>query len=137
MKILSIILFVVFTLSITKAEYNNVPKEQVYTARVTYYTDDGKWGNKVACQTSKIATEGTTVAAHPDFKFGTRLFIPDLKGKLGDGVFVVQDRGPAVTKKQASKGKAYVFDVYVKNDEKLSRFARVKPEYMKIYVLKP
>ena len=137
MKIINIILFVFLTLSITRAKVSHEVEDKVYTARITYYTNDIKWGNKVACQTSKIATEGTTVAAHPDFKLGTKVFIPDLKGTLDDGVFVVQDRGTAVTKKKASNGRAYVFDVYVKNDEKLNRFARTKPEYMKIFVLKP
>lgn len=137
MKILKIILFLFLTLSLTKAEHKNIVKEKVYTARVTYYAADSKWGNKVACKTSKIATEGITVAAHPDFKFGTKVFIPDLKGALDDGVFVVQDRGSAVTKKQASNGRSYVFDVYVKTKERLNKFAKSKPEYMKIYVLKP
>jgi hypothetical protein len=137
MKLLNIVLLIFFTLTTNKPEYPNIVEDRVYTARITYYTNDNTWGNKVACQSSRIAQEGTTIAAHPDFEFGTKVFIPDLKGKLGDGMFTVQDRGSAVTKKKASKGKAYVFDVYVKNDEKLNRFARIKPEYMKVYVVKP
>jgi len=110
---------------------------QVYTARITYYSTDGKWGNRVACQRSKRAKEGVSVAAHPNFKFGTKLYIPQLKGKIGDGNFIVQDRGSAVTSKKASRGKAYVFDIYVTSHSKIHRFAHSQPEYMKVYVQKP
>ena len=110
---------------------------QVYTARITYYSTDGKWGNRVACQRSKRAKEGVSVAAHPNFKFGTKLYIPELKGKIGNGNFIVQDRGSAVTSKKASRGKAYVFDIYVTSHSKIHRFAHSQPEYMKVYVQKP
>lgn len=110
---------------------------QVYTARITYYSTDGKWGNRVACQRSKRATEGVSVAAHPNFKFGTKLYIPQLKGKIGDGNFIVQDRGGAVTSKKASRGKAYVFDIYVTSHSKIRKYAYSQPEYMKVYVQKP
>ncbi len=110
---------------------------QVYTARITYYSTDGKWGNLVACQRSRRAKEGITVAAHPNFKFGTKLYIPGLKGKIGNGNFIVQDRGSAVTKKKASRGKAYVFDIYVTSHSKISKYAHSQPEYMKVYVIKP
>ena len=110
---------------------------QVYTARITYYSTDGKWGNRVACQSSKRAKEGVSVAAHPNFKFGTKLYIPQLKGKIGNGNFIVQDRGSAVTKKKASRGKAYVFDIYVTSHSKIHKYAHSQPEYMKVYVQKP
>ena len=110
---------------------------QVYTARITYYSTDSKWGNRVACQSSKRAKEGVSVAAHPNFKFGTKLYIPQLKGKIGNGNFIVQDRGSAVTKKKASRGKAYVFDIYVTSHSKIRKYAHSQPEYMKVYVVKP
>jgi 3D (Asp-Asp-Asp) domain-containing protein len=110
---------------------------QVYTARITYYSTDKKWGNRVACQRSKRAKEGISVAAHPNFKFGTKLYIPGLKGKIGNGNFIVQDRGGAVTSKKASRGKAYVFDVYVTSHSKIRKHAHSQPEYMKVYVQKP
>ena len=108
-----------------------------YTARITYYSTDSKWGDRVACQRSKRAKEGISVAAHPDFKFGTKVYIPELKGKIGDGNFIVQDRGGAVTSKKASRGKAYVFDIYVTTHSKIKKFAYSQPEYMKVYVIKP
>lgn len=107
-----------------------------YTARITYYSTDSKWGDRVACQRSKRAKEGVTVAAHPDFKFGTKVYIPGLKGKIGDGTYIVQDRGGAVTSKKASRGKAYVFDIYVSSHSKIRRFAHSQSEYMKVYVIK-
>ncbi len=116
---------------------NNTKYAQVYTARITYYSTDGKWGNRVACQRSRRAKEGVTVAAHPNFKFGTKLYIPGLKGKIGNGNFIVQDRGGAVTSKKASRGRAYVFDVYVTSHSKIYRYAYSQPEYMKVYVVKP
>jgi len=111
--------------------------QEVYTARITYYSTDRKWGNRVACQSSKYAKEGITVAAHPKFKFGTEIYIPGLKGKLGDGHFVIQDRGSAVTSKKASRGKAYVFDIYVNSHSKVRKFAHSSSEYMKVYIQKP
>lgn len=109
-------------------------RTKIYTARITYYSTDGKWGNRVACQRAKRAKEGITVAAHPDFKFGTKVYIPALKGKIGDGNFIVQDRGGAVTSKKASRGKAYVFDIYVVSHSKINKYAYTQPEYMKVYV---
>ena len=117
---------------INRAKYSHV-----YNARITYYSTDGKWGNRVACQSSKRAKEGVSVAAHPNFKFGTKLYIPQLKGKIGNGNFIVQDRGSAVTKKKASRGKAYVFDIYVTSHSKIHKYAHSQPEYMKVYVQKP
>ena len=116
---------------------NSVKYSQVYTARITYYSADGIWGNRVAHHGCKRAKEGVTVAAHPNFKFNTKLYIPELKGKIGDGNFIVQDRGTAVTSKKASRGKAYVFDIYVASRSKISKFAHSRPEYMKVYVVKP
>lgn len=110
---------------------------QVFTARITYYSTDGKWGNRVAYQRARRAKEGITVAAHPNFKFGTKVYIPGLKNKIGNGNFIVQDRGGAVTSKKASRGKSYVFDVYVTSNSKINKFAYSQPEYMKVYVLKP
>lgn len=111
-------------------------KEEKYiTARITYYCGDDRWGSQVACPKTKTAKEGITIAAHPDFKFGKQVYIPMLKNIVGDGKFVVQDRGSWVTKKKASKGKAYVFDVYVKSCAKLKKLAKNQPMYMKVLLV--
>ena len=109
---------------------------KVYNARVTFYSNDGKWGSKVADTKTTRAKEGVTVAAHHDFKFGTKVYIPELKHKFDDGVFIVQDRGAAVTKKRASRGRAYVFDIYVRTHSKVRFCARSNSEYMQIYMIK-
>jgi 3D (Asp-Asp-Asp) domain-containing protein len=113
----------------------NVSSKKI-SARITYYSaGQDKWGDLVACPDTPKAEEGTTVAAHPDFKFGEQIFIPDLKGEIGDGVFIVQDRGGAVKSKKASKGRLYVFDVFVKTQKKLWEHAYNKPMYMDVYIL--
>lgn len=112
-------------------------KQPSHLARITYYHPQSPYGSKVASPNAKKAVEGVTVAAHPDFKFGTKIFIPDLKGTVGDGVFVVQDRGSAVTKKKAAKGRAYVVDVFVNTRSKLEYLAKTKPEYMRVYIILP
>ena len=80
--------------------------------------------------------QGVGVAAHPDFSFGTRLNIPSLKGALdGDDEFTVIDRGSAVTKKKASKGKCYVFDVFVdRTGAEFRRCVSKLPEYGWVYI---
>jgi hypothetical protein len=113
-------------------------KETVYKARITYYDSETcKWGDAVACPNTKKAVKGVTVAAHPNFKFGTVVKIPALKKAIGSDTFKVQDRGPAVTKKVASKGKAYVFDIYVKSRSKVKQLAKTMPMYMDVIVVKP
>lgn len=117
----------------TPASNNGVKNE--LRARVTYYSPHGDhWGSRVACQKTKIAKEGVTVAAHPSFKFGTKIYIPELDGIIGDGRFIVQDRGGAVTRKVASRGKAFVFDVFVNTDSKLRKYKKELPEYMTVIV---
>jgi len=107
-------------------------KEETYWARITYYRDGS--GN-VADRHTKRAVKGITVAAHPRFPFGTKVTIPALAGKLDrDAEFVVQDRGSAVTRKKASRGKAFVFDVYVRTNAEVRAYARKMPSYMKVIV---
>ena len=111
------------------------PKRVKIRARITYYSiGQDKWGSLNACPNTKRSKIGVTVAAHPKFKFGTKLSIPRLKGIVGDGNFLVQDRGSAVTRKTASKGKYYVFDVYVTPSQR-RKYANQLPEYMDVYVV--
>jgi len=130
--LLIILILLVSTTAADQKNENDKPKH--YKARVTYYNPDSYYGSKVACQKTKRATKGVTVAAHPDFKFGTKIIIPSLSGIVGDGNFVVQDRGTAVTKKVASKGKGYVFDVYISN-KNISKITKKVPMWMDVYVV--
>lgn len=109
--------------------------EKTIRARITYYNShEDKYHNKVACSSKLRAKQGITVAAHPDFKFGTRLDIPSLKYVLSSEHFVVQDRGSAVTSKRASHHKAYVFDVYVNSRRMTKYLEKTLPEYMDVVV---
>jgi 3D (Asp-Asp-Asp) domain-containing protein len=109
-------------------------REETYWARITYYHDGS---GKVADPKIKRAIRGVSLAAHPKFPFGTKVSIPALRGKLDcDDEFVVHDRGPAVTSKKAARGKAFVFDVYVKNEKEVQAYAKANPAYMKVIVHK-
>lgn len=119
------------------------PKKWVKTrARITYYTPyEDKWGSQTADPKTKRAKEGVTVAAHPDFKFGTEVQIPGLNNHVGDGKFLVQDRGGAVKSKKAAKGKRcndgkllYVFDVFVSSTAKMKVHMRKRDMWMDVYI---
>ena len=108
-------------------------------ARVTYYTaaEDKRWGSRVAWQKVRHAKEGVTVAAERKIPFGTKVEIPELKkAGLGDGVFEVQDRGPHVNSRKASRGKTMVIDVYVKDRATMRRMIRKAPMYMNVRIYK-
>lgn len=141
MKLTSLLAALFFSFGCTLPTNSDVVSKpspsKYHIARVTYYYPQPPYGSKVACPKTKYAAEGVTVAAHPDFKFGTKLYIPDLKGSVGDGYFTVQDRGSAVTSKRASKGSVYVVDVFVKSRSKLQLLTKTEPAYMKVYVVSP
>ena len=111
------------------------PSYKTVRARITYYhCYQDKWGCRVSDPKTKKAIQGITIAAHPDFVFGTKLFIPELTNIHGDGNFIVQDRGNDVTKKKASKGKGYVFDVYCNNVKTYNKMRKNNPEWMEVRV---
>ena len=110
-------------------------KDQWITARVTYYTPASPDGKHVAWSKVKAAKEGTTIAAHPKLAFGTVIEIPELRGIVGNGTFIVQDRGTAVTNKKASHGKTDVIDVFVNSNKKLRFITKTKPKYMKVHIV--
>tara|TARA_R110002167_G_scaffold214175_3_gene418952 strand:- start:10376 stop:10813 length:438 start_codon:yes stop_codon:yes gene_type:complete len=133
-----VLVFTVLVMSCSSCSHGHVIKREGTTirARITYYHPyQDKWGSQVADPKTRRAKEGITVAAHPDFSFGTKVTIPKLKGKVGDGTFIVQDRGSWVTKKKASKGKCYVFDVYVDSRADYARCKRYS-EYMEVIIIK-
>jgi len=105
-------------------------------ARITYYYPEAPWWRQVACSKTNEAKSGVTVAAHPDFAFGTKIFIPELENKLGNGSFVVQDRGSAVTRKSAAGGNGYVFDVFVPSRATLRQLVASTHTWMDVYILK-
>lgn len=137
MKLIKIAFFSLF-LSSCQNDFQVATKDdssKKIKCRITYYHPyQDKWGSQVACPKTKRAKKGVTVAAHPDFKFGQKVFIPKLKGIVGDGYFFVQDRGCAVTKKVASRKKSYVFDVFVNSGSELRKYVKKVPPYMDVYI---
>lgn len=132
MTLLSIALL--FGFSCTNIVTEHVPEVEIYKARVTYYSPDPKWGTQVACPNTPRAVVGRSIAAHPDFDFGTKVYIPELKGVVGNGLFRVDNRGSAVTSKRAAGGRAYVFDVYVGCRQRVRRMKTAVPDYMTVVV---
>lgn len=124
MKLLFLIVGIALTLS-----YPSKGGEDWFWARITYYTD-----KQTASGVKPV--QGDTVAAERAFKFGTRFHIPDLKkiSKDGKGVFTTSDRGPAVEKRIASKGKYPVIDIYVSNHSKIREYSRSFPSVVKVTV---
>jgi hypothetical protein len=105
-------------------------------ARITYYYPESPWWGRVACSKIKHGKSGVTIAAHPDFPFGTKIIIPELENKVGNGSFVVQDRGSAVTRKSAARGNGYVFDVFVPSRNTLRQLVTSTNAWMDVYILK-
>jgi len=150
MKSIIIIALAAFSLSFSACStinapnnHRNAPKTSQIApnkikARITYYNaHEDKWGARVSMSPKMRACEGVTVAAHPCFEFGTKVIIPNFKGILGNGVFEVQDRGTKVTRKVASGGNEFVFDVFLNGKKrKINLFERTFPEYMDVIVLK-
>jgi hypothetical protein len=102
------------------------------TARVTFYSrGEDKYGSKIA--SGGRATEGRTVAMEKSIPFGTPVVIPFLRGVVGGGEFVCEDRGRDVNKRKASYGKYPVIDVYCANPAKRRRLSYELPEYMEVY----
>lgn len=117
--------------------HSNIPQNATkIRARITYYYPESPWWNRVTCPKAKTAKHGVTVAAHPDFALGTKIFIPELKHKVGNGSFVVQDRGSAVTRKSAARGKGYVFDIFVPSRSALHQLVKSTHTWMDVYILK-
>ena len=134
MKFIIVFFFVLASSCTTSMLTDN--SNVILKSRITYYSvGEDKWGDLVACPKTPRAKEGITVAAHPDFPFGTKIKIPSLSGIIGDGIFIVQDRGSAVTKKKASKGECHVFDVFVKTKNIMYKHANKNNMYMDVHVL--
>lgn len=122
--------FLVLCMALLSVSSLGSAKDTTVRARVTYYSGD----KYVACPKTKYPKVGVSVAAHPRFKFGTKITIPALKGVVGDGEFIVQDRGPAVTKRTASGGKTPVFDVFVSSKSRIRDLMTEVPDYVDVIV---
>ncbi len=71
------------------------------------------------------AIEGITLAAPKQIPFGTRVSFPQLRGVVGTGKFVVQDRGAGASILHSPEW----FDVFVDNKQRMKQFMRL-PEFL-------
>ncbi len=117
-------------------ELKHFDNKKSMVARITYYNaHEDKYGSRIACSIKLRAKEGITIAAHPNFNFYKKVNIPQLKGVVGNGNFIVQDRGSAVTSKKAAHGKAYVFDVFLNRSKReMKKLAARMPAYMQVKI---
>lgn len=139
----AILAITILILGLSAADAAPSPNYTKVKVRVTYWTHTEKnytWGTKVASNPRKRATEGSTCATDPSkIPFGTKIYIPELGGIVGNGIFVVDDTGSAVKKMQAiPKSKRseikYVIDIYVDSNAKMNKLARANPHYMEVYI---
>lgn len=115
---------------------NNTQKEpekkDYFLARITFYTDDPRWGKKTS--SGEIAEQGTTVAAARGIPYGTEYYIPRLKEWMNtDGNFEVHDRGSAVDRRTASRGKLPVIDIYVSSPRMVEKLGQRSNNVFKVY----
>lgn len=133
MKILLLMPLICISCSVAKT---SKPVKEI-KARVTYYhKHEDKWGDHVAVSPRIKNKAGFGVAAHPDFPFWTKIRIPELNRVFdGDDEFTVIDRGSAVTKKVASRGRCYVFDVYTPfTGKQFERFVDKQNSYTTVII---
>ena len=107
-------------------------KRDYFLARITFYTDDPRYGKKTS--SGVIAKQGTTVAAAKSVPYGTEYEIPRLKQWINtDGNFVVHDRGSALCRRTASKGKYPVLDIYVSSAKMVKKLGGRSQNIFKVY----
>jgi 3D (Asp-Asp-Asp) domain-containing protein len=108
-----------------------LPSKNKGVARVTFYNaHEDKFGSRIACSKSRRATVGKTAAAESQFPFGTVVRIPWLARILGNGSYIVEDRGSAVQNRKASFGTTPVFDLFVNTRKEMKRLAAIVPPYL-------
>lgn len=114
-------------------------------ARVTFWCIQERgytWGKQIASNPKGRAREGITAAVDPKkLEYGTKLFIPKLKGIVGDGMFIAEDtgkdvRGMKAIPKSKRKEVFHVIDIYVSSLAKMNEYSKKNPQYMEVYILK-
>ena len=131
------ILFVSCAVNSSETGLKNLKK--IKGVSTLYCPFEDKYGSRIAMSPGIRAKDGYTVAAHSDFKFGTKIYIPALFGFRGNksAIFEIQDRGKWIQSKKASKGKEYVFDFYVNTSKKhMAQLATNIPRDIEVIILK-
>ena len=100
---------------------DRLPEEAYITMECTAYTADecGKDPSDPGygiTASGEPVTEWLTVAAGPDYPFGTEVYIPYFKNYPNRGVFRIQDRGGAIANDH--------LDVYMKDSKTAAEFGR-------------
>jgi hypothetical protein len=96
-------------------------------ARITFYgPHEDHFGSRIAI--GGRAHEGTTMASPKAIAFNTSVSVPALAGVVGNGCFVIQDRGSALEK--AYRHGQLRLDVYVASRKRLRQLKYGEPEYM-------
>lgn len=96
-------------------------------ARVTIYNPyEDRFHSRVAI--GGRAREGVTMAAPSAFAFGSKVTVPQLSGVVGNGQFIVEDRGTAL--ERAYRHGQIRLDVYVSTRSKLRQLKYELPEFM-------
>lgn len=95
--------------------------------RVTFYgPHEDRFGSRIAI--GGRAREGVTMAAPAAIPFFKQVCVPQLAGRVGQGNFVIQDRGSALEK--AFRHGQLRLDVYVTSRKRLRQLQYELPEYM-------
>lgn len=87
-----------------------------------------QWGRRTA--SGIRATQGVTCAAAKKFPIGTKVYFPQLNGVIGNGNFVVQDRGAGEQKFHTSNW----FDIYCDNKSIMKKIQYGMPEWMEFQI---
>ena len=110
--------------------YNPHEKDKIKVKRGKHWVTKWiQWGRRTA--SGILAKQGVTCAAAKKFPMGTKVFIPKLKGVVGDGVFEVQDRGGGESRFHTSDW----IDIYCKDQYVMNVIKYKMPEWMEYQVL--
>jgi 3D (Asp-Asp-Asp) domain-containing protein len=118
--------------------------EKKFLARVTFWSHREPfytYGKRVASDPDLRAEEGRTAAVDPKkIPYEQKLYIPELEGVVGDGVFCAEDTGSAVVKlkaipKKLRKDIQHVVDIYVDSLRKMNHLKNTMPPYMEVVLL--
>lgn len=108
-----------------------------FTARVTYY-EPRSCPYGAVTSTGRYPVEGVTVAVDPRLiPYGSRVYIGELRGLVGDGWFFAQDTGSAVKSRKAARAwgsRAPVVDVYLASPKRLREVTRSAPMFCQVEV---
>lgn len=109
--------------------YNPYEKDKIKIKRGRHYVWRWiKWGRRTASGIKAI--QGITCAAAKKFPMGTKVYIPKLKGVIGNGLFEVQDRGGGESRLHTSDW----FDIFCDNKYVMNKIKYEMPEWLEYQI---